>query len=96
MEDVAAVDGAEHAEISECVENPVEVPLVPDEEDRGAERTPEEDVDDDDEEEDEVDKLVDHERMEENDVEKNDTGKVYGLEEPDDDVERVAGDRGIR
>ena len=35
-EDVAAVDEAEHTEKSETVEDPVEVPLVPDEEDRGA------------------------------------------------------------
>ena len=34
--------------------------------------------------------------MEENEIEKDDDGKADKLEEPDDDIERVVGDRGMR
>ncbi len=65
MEDVAAVDRAEHARKLEDVQDPFQVPLVPGKEDRGVEHTPVEDIDDnDEEEEDRVDDLVDDEGME--------------------------------
>ena len=98
LENGAAIGKAEHARKLEDVQDPFQVPLVPGKEDRAVEHTPVEDNNDnDDEGEDRIDDLVDDEGMERNLLlSVDDNEETEWLEERDDNVERVVGDRGIR